>query len=105
VEENTSNVYWFIEKSSRFVLKEFEEESLLYDKLSGSTHLVDNVSAFILSVLDSSSKSTGQLCEELASMAPDLAPNQVNFMVKSHLVSLESQGFLSKTELSDSFSS
>lgn len=89
---------WSIENKERFLFREFsnDDEALVYDRLAGTTHLLDFISSSILQLLTSSVCSKLEIMEYLESMYEFHDKKVLDATVNQHLVGLESHGFIIK---------
>jgi len=88
---------WKININNRFLIREFDDESIVYDKFSGSTHLIDFISSKILNALNNDSELATDSINLLIEREFEPSDQKtLHAVVMQHLLGLESQGFVSR---------
>ncbi len=85
---------WQIDKQNRFIIKKLADEAIIFDRYSGSTHLLDTLSSEILTLLQSQPHGLGDLAQNLKVKFEFPSDKVLNFSLEQHLLSLSSQGFI-----------
>lgn len=83
---------WRLAHDSRLIWHCMDAEHLVFDELSGSTHLLDRFAAQALQALSTNPQSTDQLCRQLSADMDHPPPEQLHDRLEETLQQLRRAG-------------
>ncbi|MEQ1621963.1 MAG: HPr-rel-A system PqqD family peptide chaperone [Methylococcales bacterium] len=92
----------FVEKTKTYLAQHkirvlsWQDEFVIYDQLSGDTHLLDRTSGELLSLLSDNAMTRGQIQEQLVTIFPDNESQEIDSYIDSFIARFNSLGLLSE---------